>query len=122
MLVPLLFFLLFWLAYGLLAGFDVAARCGLFFFAALAPLLGGGVLIYRHLWHRQWLALLLVALLLGFVAFEVALLGVLINRLPGDMDWIQALRDAGLVGLIVFGVGIFMLPVTLLIARFLRSA
>ncbi|MEW5870151.1 MAG: hypothetical protein AB1894_12810 [Chloroflexota bacterium] len=122
-LIPLGVFLLFWLIYGLLAGFDTAGRCGLFFFAALLPLLGGGVLIYRYAWYRrQWLAILLAALLLGFVAFEVSLIGVLINRAPGSMDWSQGVRDSGLVGLIAFGVGIFMLPVTLAIARFLRSA
>ncbi len=119
-LVAIGFFFLALLAWGGLAGFDAAARCGLFLFAALVPLIGGGILIYRRLWYRQWLAAFLLALLIGFVAFEVAFIGILTNQPAGGLRWVEALKSSAVVGLIALGIAVLLMPVSLAIYRYWR--
>ena len=99
------------LIFGFAAGFDVGVRCGAFLFAGLIPLVTGSVLIYRNFWWRPWVGMLLMALLLGLIAFEIALMGILSNLGSLNLNWIEVLKQAGTVGLVVFVILIVFSPV-----------
>ena len=106
----------------LLAGVETSARCGLFLFAALIPLGLGSLWIYNNFWWRPlvW-GLLLEALLVGLVGFEVALLGIVLNPEMQAVGWVQKCSQAGLVGILGFLVVMLVGPLFLRIARVFRQ-
>lgn len=64
---------------GFFVNFKVAFQMWLLFLAAIIPLVGGFFLIWKYQWNNQKTAFFLSAGLLGFVAFELSLLGWLID-------------------------------------------
>jgi hypothetical protein len=98
-----------------------ALRCLLFVTAAGLPLGTGSLWIYRNFWWRPpfW-GLLLEAVLIGLVGFEVALLGIVLSSQTQAIPWTQKLTNAAPVGLFAFAGTMLFGPFVLRIARLFR--
>ena len=91
---------------GLLVNFKVAFQMWLLVLAALVPLVGGFFLIWKYQWNNQKVALLLATGLIGFVAFEWSLLGMLLDERSNNFSFTYILSHAVFIGVVFFIVSV----------------
>jgi FtsH-binding integral membrane protein len=87
---------------GFLVNFKVAFQMWLFLLAGIVPLVGGFFLIGKYLWKNQKTAFLWATGLLGFVAAELSVIGMLIDERSINVSFSFILLQAVLVGIATF--------------------
>jgi hypothetical protein len=70
--------------------------------ASIVPLVVGFFLIWKYQWNNQKVAFLLATGLLGFVAFESSLLGMLIDERSSNFSFRYILSNAAFIGIGAF--------------------
>lgn len=103
---------------GFFLGVETVFRFGLFLLAVVVPIIVGSLAIYRFAWHRENVAMILVAGLLGFAAFATFLLGLVFDPDSTGFSWGYLLATSLGVGVIVF---IFVIVVAFAYAAFFRT-
>jgi FtsH-binding integral membrane protein len=87
---------------GFLVNFKVAFQMWLFVLAAIVPLVIGFFLIGKYQGNNEKTAFLLVTGLIGFVAFELSLLGMLMDERSSNFSWAYILSNAVEIGFAFF--------------------
>jgi len=87
---------------GFLVNFKVVFQMWLFFLAAIVPLVGGFFLIWKYQWNNQRTAFFLATGLLGLVAFEISMLGMLIDERSSNFSFTYILSNAVFIGIAAF--------------------
>jgi hypothetical protein len=95
---PLVLFVIPTILCGRVAGFQGVLQMWLFLLAAIVPVVIGGFIINRYFKHNQKLAFVLHTGLIGFVFFEVALVGMLIDERSANFSWQYELSVAAIAG------------------------
>ena len=90
----------------------------IFLLAAIIPLVGGNFLIYKYFWQNQKLAFVLAVSLIGFVSFELSLLGMLMDPHASNFSWQYILSVAIRIGI---GVAVFSTIISLLYSTLFRT-
>lgn len=121
LIIPLVVFSLVLGLCGLVSGWDVLLRCMIFVCAALVPLVFGSIWIYHNFYWRPGWGILIMAVLIGLIGFEIALIGLAFNPAARDESWGLKLGEAAIVGVLGFVATMTFGPLVLLVARFFRS-
>jgi hypothetical protein len=87
---------------GFLVNFKVAFQMWLLLLAGIVPLGGGLFLIVKYLWKNQKNSFLWWTGLLGFVAAELSVIGMLIDERNTDVSFSYILVQAVLIGIATF--------------------
>jgi len=87
---------------GFLVNFKVVFQMWLFLLATIIPLVGGFFLIWKYQSNNHKITFLLATGLLGFVAFELSLLGMLIDQRSSNFSMTYILSNAVLIGVVTF--------------------
>ncbi len=87
---------------GLMGGFKIVLAFWLFFLIVLGTFAVGFYLILRYAKERQKLSFLLTTGLIGFIFFELALVGMLLDDRVKDFSWQYILGVALGIGIVAF--------------------
>jgi FtsH-binding integral membrane protein len=87
---------------GFLVSFKAAFQMWLLLLAAIVPLVTGFYLIGKHQWKSQKLAFLSTTGLIGFVAFELTIIGMLIDERAVNFSMQYVLTTAAFAGIVFF--------------------
>ncbi len=91
---------------GVLVNFKAAFQMWLLILAAVIPLVGGLFLIWNYQGNNQKVTFLLATGLVGFIAFEWSLLGMLIDERSSKFSLTHILSNAVFIGVAFFIVSV----------------
>ena len=106
---------------GILIGINNFVKLTIFILAVPLPITIGTVLIFRYFKDKKWLSLVMFALLIGFVGFEVSILSVLDNSRGQNINWIELLSNSVFIALGLFIFVIMIMPLNIWIYRIIGS-
>jgi hypothetical protein len=104
---------------GFITSFKIVLQMWLILLAAIIPMVGGNFLIFKYFWQNQRLAFILAMSLMGFVFFELSLLGMLIDPRASNFSWGYILSVSVGIGV---GITIFSTMISFLYSTIFRAA
>ncbi len=87
---------------GFLVSFKAALQMWLFVLAATIPMIIGFFLIGKHSWKNEKIAFLATTGFIGFIFFEVSIVGMLMDERVANFGWQYILSTAILIGIGAF--------------------
>jgi len=103
---------------GFLVSFKAAFQMWLLALAGIVPMVTGFFLIGKRQWGNEKISFLVTTGFIGFIFFEVSLVGMLIDERSVNFSWQYILSTATLIGI---GAFIFSSIVSLLFATLFRT-